>query len=270
MARDLGAGPECDGTCRIGTMNLLYLDAHLVAIDKPAGVLVHRTGLDAGETRFALQLVRDRLGRAVYPVHRLDKGTSGVLLFALDAATASLLGRAFESGEGMRKTYHAVVRGWPADEGLIDHPLRRLPDDMRSEREEVQEAQTRFATLERYELPLPYGGFPATRCALVELQPLTGRRHQLRRHTKHIAHPIIGDATHGKGPLNRAVAGHLGVQRLCCMRVAWHCGTRSAAMRSRWRHPAIRTGRAGARPEAYFRSPARLASVSAAICTCAG
>ncbi len=195
-------------------LRILHRDDHLIAIDKPPGLLVHRTGLDAGETRFAVQLLRDQIGRPVWPAHRLDKGTSGVLLFALDAATASQLGRAFESGEGITKTYHAIVRGWPADAGLIDHPLRRLPDDMRTEREEVQDAQTRFATLERYELPLPYGGFPATRCALVELQPLTGRRHQLRRHMKHIAHPIIGDATHGKGPLNRSIAEWLGVQRL--------------------------------------------------------
>ena len=193
---------------------ILYRDAHLIAIDKPPGLLVHRTGLDAGETRFAVQLLRDQIGQPVWPVHRLDKGTSGVLLFALDADTASALGRAFESGHGMQKTYHAVVRGWPTDEGLIDHPLRRMPDDMRTEREEVQDAQTRFRTLEQYELPIPQGGFPSTRCALVELQPLTGRRHQLRRHMKHIAHPIIGDATHGKGPLNRTVAEHLGVQRL--------------------------------------------------------
>jgi tRNA pseudouridine65 synthase len=195
-------------------LRILHRDEHLIAIDKPPGLLVHRTGLDAGETRFAVQLLRDQIGQPVWPVHRLDKGTSGVLLFALDAATASQLGRAFESGDGMRKTYHAIVRGWPADAGLIDHPLKRMPDDMRVEREEVQDAQTRFVTQERYELPMPQGSFPATRCALVELQPLTGRRHQLRRHMKHIAHPIIGDATHGKGPLNRAVAEFLGVQRL--------------------------------------------------------
>lgn len=181
---------------------------------KPPGLLVHRTGLDAGETRFALQLLRDQLGRPVWPVHRLDKGTSGVLLFALDAAVARTLGLAFERGEGLHKTYQAMVRGWPPDEGLIDHPLRRLPDDMRHEREEVQAAQTCFRTLEHHELPLPQAGFASTRCALLELQPLTGRRHQLRRHCKHMAHPILGDATHGKGPLNRSVAGLLGMQRL--------------------------------------------------------
>jgi tRNA pseudouridine65 synthase len=97
---------------------------------------------------------------------------------------------------------------------LIDHPLKRMPDDMRSEREEIQPAQTRYATLRRGELPIAQGDFATLRWAEVQLQPLTGRRHQLRRHMKHIAHPIIGDATHGKGPLNRAVAEHLGLQRL--------------------------------------------------------
>ena len=195
-------------------LQILYRDDYLAAVNKPQGLLVHRTGLDAGETRFALQLLRDQLGQPVWPVHRLDKGTSGVLLFALDASTARTLGQSFESGASLRKTYQAVVRGWPPDEGLIDHPLRRLPDDMRTEREAVQDAATRFRTLERYELPLPQGGFAGTRCALLELQPLTGRRHQLRRHCKHMAHPIIGDATHGKGPLNRALAAFLGEQRL--------------------------------------------------------
>lgn len=181
---------------------------------KPPGLLVHRSGLDAGETRFALQLLRDQLGRPVWPAHRLDKGTSGVLLFALDARTAGTLGQAFEAGGALRKTYRAVVRGWPPAEGLIDHPLTRLADDARPGREAAQDARTHYRTLAHYTLPLAQGNFPSTRCALVELVPLTGRRHQLRRHLKHIAHPIIGDATHGKGPLNRAVAGLLGVQRL--------------------------------------------------------
>jgi len=185
-----------------------------VAVDKPPGLLVHRTGLDAGETQFALQLLRDQLGRPVWPAHRLDKGTSGVLLFALDADTARSMGQAFEATDAVQKTYLAVVRGWPPPDGLIDHPLKRLEDDARPGRAEMQAAQTRYRTLTHHELPIPYGHFSTTRCALVDLQPLTGRRHQLRRHLKHIAHPIIGDATHGKGPLNRAVAGLLGVQRL--------------------------------------------------------
>ena len=195
-------------------LHILHHDEHLIAVHKPPGLLVHRTGLDAGETRFAVQLLRDQIGQMVWPAHRLDKGTSGVLLFSLNADTARLIGQAFEQGTGIQKTYHAIVRGWPQPEGLIDHPLKRMPDDMRTQREEIQAAQTRFETLTRGELPLPYGDFPTTRFAKVELQPLTGRRHQLRRHMKHANHPIIGDTTHGKGPLNRAIAACIGLQRL--------------------------------------------------------
>ena len=200
-------------------LEILYLDDYLAAVAKPPGLLVHRTGLDAGETRFALQMLRDQLGRPVWPAHRLDKGTSGVLLFALDAATARALGQQFESGGAIRKTYLAMVRGWTDLEGLIEHPLRRMTDDLRVPAaqgpvQEAQEARTRYRTLQHHLLPLAQGPFESTRCALVELTPLTGRRHQLRRHMKHIAHPLLGDATHGKGPLNRAVAALLGLQRL--------------------------------------------------------
>ena len=181
---------------------------------KPAGLLVHRTGLDAGETRFALQMLRDQLDRPVWPVHRLDKGTSGVLLFALDAATASAVGRQFESDEPPAKRYLAIVRGWPPPRGRIDHPLRRMDDDDATGRMPAQSAVTDWSVQARHELPLPQGSFATTRCARVELEPLTGRRHQLRRHLKHIAHPIIGDATHGKGPLNRGLAELLGTRRL--------------------------------------------------------
>ena len=200
-------------------LEILYLDDYLAAVAKPPGLLVHRTGLDAGETRFALQMLRDQLGRPVWPAHRLDKGTSGVLLFALDAATARALGQQFESGGAIRKTYLAMVRGWTDTEGLIEHPLRRMTDDLRVPAahgtvQEAQEARTRYRTLQNHLLPLAQGPFDRTRCALVDLTPLTGRRHQLRRHMKHIAHPLLGDATHGKGPLNRAVAALLGLQRL--------------------------------------------------------
>lgn len=195
-------------------LDILYLDDYLAIVNKPAGWLVHRTPLDKGESRFVLQALRDQIGQHVWPVHRLDKGTSGVLVFALSAEVASALGQAFESGVGLHKTYRAIVRGWPADAQLIDHALKRMPDDMRSQREEVQSAQTRLHPLRRGELPIPQGDFATLRWAEVQLQPLTGRRHQLRRHMKHIAHPIIGDATHGKGPLNRAVAAHWGVGRL--------------------------------------------------------
>jgi tRNA pseudouridine65 synthase len=188
-----------------------------------------------------LQVLRDQIGRHVWPVHRLDKGTSGVLLFALSAEVARTMGQTFETGAGLHKTYRAVVRGWPANEGLIDHPLKRMPDDMRTERTEVQAAQSRFATLRRFELPIPHDqaqqGFASTRCAEVALQPLTGRRHQLRRHMKHIAHPIIGDATHGKGPLNRAVAERMGLQRLWLHAESLELAHPVSGQRLRWAAP---------------------------------
>ncbi len=196
-------------------LEILYQDNYLAVVNKPSGLLVHRTGLDAGETRFALQILRDQLGRQVWPVHRLDKGTSGALVFALNADVARTMGQWLEAGGQLQKSYQAIVRGWPQpEEGLVDHPLGRMADDARHGRDSVQAARSRFRVEQRLQLPLRYGQFEQTRCALVTLWPDTGRRHQLRRHMKHISHPIIGDSTHGKGPLNRHLAAFLGHARL--------------------------------------------------------
>ncbi len=192
-------------------LRLLWRDEHLVALYKPAGWLVHRTGLDAGETRIVLQRLRDQLGRHVYPVHRLDKGTCGVLLMALSPACARALTDAF-AAQQVRKHYLALVRGWAPAQALVDHPLR--PDDAPPDAPE-QSAITRLNCLAQLELPAACDPrFATTRASLVLAQPLTGRRHQIRRHLKHIAHPILGDATHGKGPLNRWWAQQLGLHRL--------------------------------------------------------
>ncbi|MDC8786282.1 pseudouridine synthase [Roseateles koreensis] len=194
-------------------LQIIYSDEHLVAINKPAGMLVHRTDLDAQETVFALQLLRDQLGRPVWPAHRLDKGTSGLLLFALSAEVASALGQQFEQGLP-RKRYRALVRGWPDAQGHIDHPLARDPD-LPSAGQTRLESHTDWQRLARLSWPISSDPRHAdTRFSLIEARPLTGRRHQIRRHLKHIAHPIVGDATHGKGPLNRSVAQFLGLQRL--------------------------------------------------------
>lgn len=189
---------------------ILYQDEHVVLIHKPAGWLVHRTGLDAGETRFVVQTLRDQLGQRVYPVHRLDKGTSGVLLMALSSDVARLLVQAFERHE-VHKSYLAMVRGWPVDQFDVDHALK--PDDAPADAP-AQSAQTRFECVARLSLPVPVDRYTTTRVALVQVEPLTGRRHQIRRHLKHVSHPIIGDATHGKGAHNRWWAEHLGIQRL--------------------------------------------------------
>ncbi len=203
---------------------ILYRDDHLVAVHKPAGLLVHRTQLDRHETRFAVQLLRDQIGRRVWATHRLDKGTSGVLLFALDPETAGLIGRQFEAGT-VEKTYVAVVRGHPPETGLIDHPLSRPADDYESAAADrpSQPAVTRFRRLACFELPCRVDRYLTSRYAYLELHPETGRRHQLRRHLKHIAHPIIGDATYGKGRHNRLFAELFGQPRLllACTRLVW-------------------------------------------------
>lgn len=194
-------------------LTLLHHDCDLVAIDKPAGLLVHPSALDAHAEHTALELLRDQLGQRLWPLHRLDKGTSGVLLFARHAAAARHWGLAFEAGT-IAKRYVALVRGWPPEAGRVDHPLARDPEQP-SAGQPLLEATTLYRRTACFEWPFTVDGrFPATRYALVEVQPHNGRRHQIRRHLKHIAHPIVGDATHGKGAHNRAVARYLGLARL--------------------------------------------------------
>jgi tRNA pseudouridine65 synthase len=191
-------------------LTVLYCDDQLCAVHKPSGLLVHRTSLDPGARVFAVQLLRDRIGRHVYPVHRLDRGTSGVLLFALDQEVASRLGASFRTG-AVAKRYVAVVRGHPPAVGVIDHPLIHHPDNRgtRSPADAaiaLRPAVTHYRRLATAELPYRVDRYPTSRYALLELRPQTGRRHQIRRHLKHAAHPVIGDSTYGKGSHNRLFA----------------------------------------------------------------
>jgi tRNA pseudouridine65 synthase len=193
-----------------GPLPVLWRDEHCVVIIKPAGWLVHRTGLDGAETRFVVQTLRDQLGQHVHPVHRLDKGTSGLLLLALHSTAASRLAAAFQSRQ-VHKRYLAMVRGWTPAQVSVDHALK--PDDAPADAE-AQEAFTRFERVACLSLPVPVDRYPSTRVSLVQAWPETGRRHQIRRHLKHVSHPIVGDATHGKGAHNRWWAERLGAQRL--------------------------------------------------------
>jgi tRNA pseudouridine65 synthase len=193
-------------------LRVLYADDAIIAIDKPAGLLVHRSALDAHETRSAADLLRTQLGAPVWMLHRLDKATSGVLAFARSAEVASALGKAFESG-GVLKRYLALARGWPPAEGEIDYALARDPE-LPSAGQPRLPAVTRYCRHTCFEWPFADGRHATSRYALVDIEPLSGRRHQIRRHFKHIAHPLVGDTTHGKGTHNRAVAAWLGTARL--------------------------------------------------------
>jgi tRNA pseudouridine65 synthase len=195
---------------------ILHLDEQIVVVSKPAGLLVHRSTLDRHETQFLVQSLRDQLGRTVTPVHRLDRPTSGAMVFALNGVACATLSDAFEFGL-VRKTYLAIVRGETSPGGFVDHPLRRLTDDP-GERpgapKAFDAAQTRYRRLATVELPHRIDRYPTTRYSLVALEPLTGRRHQLRRHMKHLAHPIIGDTTYGKSAHNRFFEAQFGSRRL--------------------------------------------------------
>jgi tRNA pseudouridine65 synthase len=183
-----------------------------LALSKPSGVAVHRTRGSAGLP--LLQRVRDQIGQLVYPVHRLDRGTSGAILMARDPAAQRELSRCFEQGL-VRKQYLAVVRGWPPETLCVDHPLRRLDDDaVALAAAERQAASTQIDRLSVVETPHPTDHWPTSRYALVRVVPREGRRHQVRRHLKHISHPIIGDTSYGKGLHNRVFREHYGCDRL--------------------------------------------------------
>ena len=187
--------PEPTHNTVIAPLEIIYQDDQLVAINKPHGLLVHRSPIAADATEFAVQILRDQLDHKVFPVHRLDRKTGGILLFALDENTNSIVQQLFANG-GVSKEYLAIVRGFTPDELEIDYPLRR--DDG-----VLQNAQTSLRTLSRSEINIPFGKHPTSRYSLVSLNPSTGRMHQLRKHMAHIFHPIIGDRPHGCNKQNK-------------------------------------------------------------------
>ncbi|APE30462.1 pseudouridylate synthase [Halomonas aestuarii] len=194
-------------------LSLLHLDDHLVAVHKPAGLLVHRSALARGEREFLLQRLRDQLGRRVYPVHRLDRPTSGVIVFALDPDTAAALQAAF-TARRVTKRYLAVVRGIGPERERLDYPLREEDGRRPKAQMPAMEAATEVRRLDTVELPVRVDRYPQSRYSLMEASPLTGRRHQIRRHLSRRGYPIIGDAKHGKGNHNRFFAEHLACPRL--------------------------------------------------------
>lgn len=178
-------------------LDILFEDEQLIIIDKPAGLLVHRTRQAFGEDENALIQLRDQIGSWVSPVHRLDRATSGILLFAKNEDVLPSLKAIFMERE-IKKNYLTIVRGIPSEkEGLIDHPLH----SERSNR--LQEAQTKYRVLAESEIPYnSTGRYPTSRYSLLEMDLLTGRTHQIRRHLAHIRHYIIGDKKHGDNKQN--------------------------------------------------------------------
>ena len=199
-------------------LEILYQDEWLVAINKPSGLLVHKSMIDRHEIYFAMKMLRDQIGQWVYPIHRLDKPTSGVLLFALDSYTAKLMSEQFKA-HTIQKTYIAVVRGYIEEEGVIDYPLSikldKIADkDVNDTPKEAQNAVTAFRRLKTIELDIAVGRYGKTRYSMVELKPKTGRKHQLRRHMKHLSHHMLGDTKYGRGEHNKMIRKEFNCHRL--------------------------------------------------------
>jgi tRNA pseudouridine65 synthase len=202
-------------------LEILYQDDALIAVNKPAGLAVHRSKMVGNAEEFLIDILREQVGGTVYLAHRLDRATSGVLLIARSSEVAAALGEQF-MGRDVHKQYLAVVRGWPEPvEGVVDYPLPGSRET--GPRRDAQTAYRRLATVE---VPIALGRYPQQRYALVLTEPATGRFRQIRKHMAHIHHPVIGDCQHGRGDHNR-----LYKQYFSCHRMLLH------AWRLRFRHP---------------------------------
>jgi tRNA pseudouridine65 synthase len=202
-------------------LDILYQDDALIAVNKPAGLAVHRSKMVGNAETFLIDVLREQVGGTTYLAHRLDRATSGVLLIARSTEVAAALGEQF-MGRDVHKRYLAVVRGWPEpSEGAIDYPL---PGSR--ETGPRRDAQTDYRRLDTIEVPIELGRYPQQRYALVLAEPQTGRFRQIRKHMAHIHHPVIGDCQHGRSDHNR-----LYKQYFSCHRMLLH------AWRLSFRHP---------------------------------
>ena len=189
-------------------IEIIHEDGELLAVNKPAGLLVHKSKIANDETDFLLDRIKEQAGANLYLAHRLDRATSGVLLLAKSREIAGEIGRLFMARE-VTKKYLAVVRGWPAAEGTVDYPLPGV-----REHGPRKPALTRWRTLATTTVPIEMGRYPEQRYALVEAMPETGRYRQIRRHFHHISHHIVGDTSHGRGDHNRLWRIHFGMHRM--------------------------------------------------------
>jgi tRNA pseudouridine65 synthase len=202
-------------------LEILYQDDALIAVNKPAGLAVHRSKMVSNADEFLVDVLREQVGGTLYLAHRLDRATSGVLLVARSADIAAALGEQFMSRD-VHKQYLTVVRGWPdPTEGVVDYPLPGSRET--GPRRDARTAYRRLATIE---VPIALGRYPQQRYALLLAEPQSGRFRQIRKHLAHIHHPVIGDCQHGRSDHNR-----LYKQYFSCHRMLLH------AWRLRFRHP---------------------------------
>lgn len=199
------------------SLPILFEDEDIIVINKPFGLLVHRTKMDFGETESVVTYMKKQTGEKVFTVHRLDKPTSGVLIMTKNAEMAKVLSLDF-SERKVHKKYLALVRGQFPKEITIDHPLKeeldKISDKMARRDKPAQTALTHAKFLESIELPIEVDKYPTSIYSLVEASPVTGRKHQVRRHLRHINHPVIGDINYGSSKHNRYFEKEFGIKRL--------------------------------------------------------
>lgn len=174
---------------------IIYEDEYLIAINKPHGLLVHRSSIATNTDLYALQLLRNQVGYHVFPVHRLDRKTAGVLVFSKTAEFVAPMQQTLHE-ESTAKRYQAIVRGFFPEEIIVDYALT-------NDKGKTQEAITLFKCIQRTELPIALGKHQTSRYSLIEAYPKTGRMHQIRKHLNHLRHPIIGDRPHGCNKQNK-------------------------------------------------------------------
>jgi tRNA pseudouridine65 synthase len=211
-----------------GLISILHQDEDIVAVHKPSGFHVHPPELDqyrVKRDKIMLYVLKYQIKQKLYPVHRLDVGTSGVLLFALNSKTAGAMQMQIKE-KAWQKTYHAVVRGWMPAEGEIDLPLELDSTG------DLAESLTRYKTLSQIEIDSPVGKrFSKARYSLLEVSPITGRYHQIRRHLQRLSHPVVGDAQHGDSHHNRFFREQLFISGLCL---------RATSLQIQWRGSELR------------------------------
>ena len=186
--------------------NILYEDDRYIIINKPCGIMVHRTKISE-DTRFVLQLLRNQIKQHIFPVHRLDRATSGVLVFGKDREAAGFLSEQFRAQQ-VDKKYVAIIRGHVPDSDTIDYDLAKTP------RHEPQQAISHYTKISESEMPFAISRYPTSRYSFVSVKIDTGRRQQIRRHFAHIRHPIIGDKRHGDCKHNNYFQAHFNLHRM--------------------------------------------------------
>jgi tRNA pseudouridine65 synthase len=188
-------------------MEIIYRDEQLIAINKPSWMLVHATSIAEEDGSVpAVQQLRNAIGQWVYPVHRIDRQTSGVLLFALNPEADKVMKAQFQN-QLVQKNYIALVRGFTEEQFSINYPLA-------NDKGKVQDAVSDFKLLAKATLAIPVGRYTNTRYSLLTIKPETGRMHQIRRHLSHYRHPIIGDKKYGDNKHNTMFRQNFMLNRL--------------------------------------------------------